>query len=137
MSIRGAQEQSDISCTVTFAESKKKLASLYLGTEVYLDGVIRSDAIASNDNHVEYALKDGDTLPEGLTLYPNGTIAGTPAKAGKTKFTVIASAQGCETDKCKYTITISEAKIAYISMTLEAATVGSEYHASVATAETP
>ena len=81
MSIRGAQEQSDISCTVTFAESKKKLASLYLGTEVYLDGVIRSDAIASNDNHVEYALKDGDTLPEGLTLYPNGTIAGTPAKS--------------------------------------------------------
>lgn len=137
MSIRGAQEQSDISCTVTFAESKKKLASLYLGTEVYLDGVIRSDAIASNDNHVEYALKDGDTLPEGLTLYPNGTIAGTPTKAGKTKFTVIASAQGCETDKCKYTITISEAKIAYSSMTLEAANVGSEYHASVATAETP
>lgn len=137
MSIRGAQEQSDISGTVTFAESKKELTSLYLGTEVYLDGVIRSDAIASNDNHVEYALKDGDTLPEGLTLYPNGTIAGTPTKAGKTKFTVIASAQGCETDKCKYTITISEAKIAYSSMTLEAATVGSEYHASVATAETP
>lgn len=137
MSIRGAQEQSDIAGTVTFAESKKDLTSLYLGTEVYLDGVIRSDAIASNDNHVEYALKDGDSLPEGLTLYPNGTIAGTPNKAGKTKFTVIASAQGCETDKCKYTITVSEAKIAYSSMTLEAATVGSEYHASVATAETP
>lgn len=41
-----------------------------------------------------YALKEGSSLPEGLTLSSDGIISGTPAKAGNYTFTIVATSGG-------------------------------------------
>lgn len=40
-----------------------------------------------------YSVKAGDTLPEGLTLSADGTLSGTPTKAGVYTFTICANAE--------------------------------------------
>lgn len=63
------------------------------GTNVFVYGAV--SASASNRQTVTYEVMDG-SLPSGLTLYPDGTLAGRTTQTGDYSFTVVASAEGCE-----------------------------------------
>ncbi len=56
----------------------------------------------------EYTLKNGSTLPEGLTLSTSGEITGTPLKSGMYTFTVTVSEDGAIGDEKEFTIYVSE-----------------------------
>ena len=58
-----------------------------------------------------YSIKEGSLLPEGLTLSENGTITGTPTKAGVYNFTVLANATGFEGDETELTLYVANADI--------------------------
>lgn len=138
VSVRGETEQSAVAGTVEFTfTDTKALSSCYAGTELFWQEVIADDAEASNDNYVTYALAEDADFPKGLTLYPNGTIAGTPEEDGTYTFTVIASADHCTPAVGEYEIEVDEAQVEFKSMTLDAATVGTPYEGSVATATSP
>lgn len=98
-----------------------------------------SVATATGAENIKYALKDGSTLPKGLTLSEEGTISGTPeTAAAEAKFTVVASAAGAESAEAQFTLTVKEKpvvpEIVYNSTSLPDGTVGTAYEASVATA---
>ena len=138
VSMRGQTEQSAVAGTIEFGfTGTKELTSCYAGSEVYMDAVLSDDAAASNDNYVTFALAEDEEMPDGLTLYPNGTIAGTPEKKGSYTFTVVASAENCTPAEGKYKMIVNEAKIEYKAATLEEATVGTPYEGTVAFASTP
>ncbi|MDD2575790.1 MAG: putative Ig domain-containing protein, partial [Acholeplasmataceae bacterium] len=58
-----------------------------------------------------YSLKEGSSLPEGLTLNENGTISGTPTTAGVYTFTVIANAEGYQSDERELTLYVANADV--------------------------
>lgn len=45
---------------------------------------------AQGSRNITYALKEGNTLPEGLSISKEGVLSGTPVEAGNYKFSVIA-----------------------------------------------
>ena len=65
-----------------------------------------SVALASGVDGITYSLKEGSSLPAGLTLAANGAITGTPSEAGEYTFTVVASAGG---EEAEATFTLSVA----------------------------
>ena len=58
---------------------------------------------------INYALKEGSSLPAGLTLSANGQISGTPTKAGVYTFSVVASADGKAGDETTFTLYVANA----------------------------
>lgn len=92
-------------------------------------------ATATGASDIRYALKEGSSLPAGLTLSQTGRLGGTPTTAAENvKFTVVASAEGVESAEAEFSITVTKQQISYRGTTLEEATVGQEYSRSVATA---
>lgn len=92
-------------------------------------------ATATGASDIRYALKEGSSLPAGLTLSQTGRLGGTPtAVAENVRFTVVASAEGAESAEAEFTITVAKQQISYRGTTLEEATVGQAYSRSVATA---
>ncbi len=65
------------------------------GGEMYITSVNMANGSASTT----YRIKDGDSLPEGLTMTDDGTIMGTPTKAGVYTFTILAEADGVVGDE--------------------------------------
>ena len=61
----------------------------------------------SGASGLNYSLKEGSELPEGLTLTTSGEIVGTPTKAGVYKFTVVASGEGIVGDEVTLTLYIA------------------------------
>ncbi|MDR2201735.1 MAG: glycoside hydrolase family 3 C-terminal domain-containing protein [Clostridiales bacterium] len=80
-----------------FILSYGKAGEVYEGTVDYAQGAAG----------ISYALKEGSSLPEGITLAANGDITGTPVKAGITEFTVVASANGFVGDEITLTLYIA------------------------------
>ena len=64
---------------------------------------------AQGAGNVTYTLKEGTSLPEGLTLSEDGVLSGTPTKAGVYNFTVVASADGKLSDEISLTLYIANA----------------------------
>jgi hypothetical protein len=62
---------------------------------------------ASGAGNIKYALKDGCALPEGLTLNEDGSISGTPTKAGIYYITVVVNADGKIGDETDLTLYIA------------------------------
>lgn len=92
-------------------------------------------ATATGADTVTYALKDGSSLPGGMTLSRTGRLGGTPtAVAEGHKFTVVASAEGFTDAEAEFTISVVRPSLTYRGTTLADATVGEEYSYSVATA---
>lgn len=60
------------------------------------------------DMEVQWNLSRGNTLPEGLALYADGTISGTPEKAGTSMIIVLATANGQTVSKT-LALTVEEA----------------------------
>lgn len=87
-------EEAEFSITIALAFNQIELAYGRQGYEYSA-----SVDTAQGSGSVTYALKENSILPEGLTLGSDGTITGTPAKAGTFVFTVVADAEGLEGDE--------------------------------------
>ena len=91
------------------------------------------DQPVPDESQIVYALKEGSTLPAGLTLTPGGTIVGTPTQtvSGHT-FTVVASSDFCQPVEAQFTISVG---LAFNDFDLADGTEGSAYYSSVAMAQ--
>lgn len=63
-----------------------------------------------NNNELTFELAEGSQLPEGLTLYSNGAIFGTPKASRVQSFDIIAHAAGCEDQRRTFTLNIMAAR---------------------------
>lgn len=93
-------------------------------------------ATVTNGAVVKYALAEGETMPEGLKLYENGTIFGVPAAATSSalKINLVATAERCEEAKARLTINIAPPPVPYAKfIKLETAMVGEAYTADLGT----
>ena len=96
-------EEIDLTITIGVAFNDFTLASGRNG--VAYNGSV---AQAQGKGSLTYEVTDG-TLPEGLTLAENGTLSGTPTKAGVYTFTVTASGEGVAGDSIELTLYIANA----------------------------
>ena len=96
-------EEIDLTITIGVAFNDFTLASGRSG--VAYNGSV---AQAQGKGSLTYEVTDG-TLPEGLTLAENGTLSGTPTKAGVYTFTVTASGEGVAGDSIELTLYIANA----------------------------
>lgn len=78
------------------------------------------------DRHLQYSLRAGDKLPQGLSISQEGRLVGVPMETGRYTFTVIASGENYETVEKTFTLLIG---IKYSDFELETAKVGSKYSA--------
>ncbi|MBO5328063.1 MAG: putative Ig domain-containing protein [Clostridia bacterium] len=62
---------------------------------------------AQGAGSLTYSIKEGSTLPEGLTLKEDGSITGTPTKAGVYEVTFVATADGKIGDEITLTIYVA------------------------------
>lgn len=73
---------------------------------------LQSVATATGMPGITYALKQGSSLPSGLTLAANGELSGIPDEvAENAKFTVVASAEGCDDAEADFTVTIEQGEV--------------------------
>lgn len=80
------------------------LPEMDVGKSVYLS---LADATSAEGLNIQYALKEGDSLPEGLTLSKYGILSGTPIRAyTDCEFTVVASAELAAPVETTYKITV-------------------------------
>lgn len=99
--------------TIRFKDTEFETKS-YIQGQKYIDiGMI--SASATNRAKISYELSDG-TLPSGLELYPNGTIAGTAGKAGESTFSITATAANCQPVTKEFTVAILNPQITYRSI---------------------
>lgn len=75
------------------------------------EGYNTSVNMANGSANIVYKLKDGDTMPDGLTLAEDGTISGVPTKAGIYVFTVMATADGAIGDEVTLTLYVANSDI--------------------------
>lgn len=104
--------------------------------EYYLNQTgVAAGVMSLNNNELTFELAEGSQLPEGLTLYSNGAIFGTPKASRVQSFDIIAHAAGCEDQRRTFTLNIMGSQVGYDnSMTLEGAIRGEAFDRSVATA---
>ena len=80
-------------------------------TESLADGIIGASYSAAleadSSTQVTWKLADGSSLPDGLTLNSDGTIAGRPTATGTTTFTVVATANGVSGEQ-ELTLTVND-----------------------------
>ncbi|MDY2626536.1 MAG: putative Ig domain-containing protein, partial [Coriobacteriales bacterium] len=82
-----------------------------------------------------FYLSGGESLPEGLSLAGDGTISGTPAKAGTYAFDVVAGGSEGSVGPVQLTLTVSDT-IAIATTSLDAALVNNAYTAQLASTTT-
>ena len=88
-----------------------------------------SVANATGSENITYSLKQGSTLPNGLTLTPQGSIVGTPnVVVTDHKFTVVASAPYCVDKEAEFTISVG---LSYENVELVDGMTGTNYNISV------
>ena len=68
---------------------------------------ISTQLLATGDGTLTYSLKDGSSLPSGLTLAANGLISGTATTDSATSFTVLVNDSQNQTTQQDITLTIS------------------------------
>lgn len=91
-----------------------------------------SVATAEGADDISYELKDGSTLPEGLT-FSNGAISGTPTAAVSEKaFTVVATSGDLKAE-AEFKLTVKAAAFAYVGEEVSVV-INTEANLSLATA---
>jgi len=98
------------------ADGAKELDTAYVGTQYVNQAGVAGNAAALNGNNITYALAGGDTLPEGITLYPNGALIGKADVREEKSFTVTATADHCETVTREFTLAVKPQRIRYESL---------------------
>ena len=99
---------------------------------------------ATGDTPITWALDEGSSLPEGLTLSPEGVISGTPTESGEFNFVVIAYNSSSKAMQ-EFTLNISPASTPItqdVTITTDSklpdATINTEYNKTLsATGNTP
>lgn len=99
-------EEAEFTLSVGLSFSNVELVSVRRG-----EGYNNSVNMANGAANIVYKLKDGDVLPEGLTLADDGTISGVPTKAGIYVFTVQATAEGAIGDEVTLTLYVANSDI--------------------------
>lgn len=140
--IRRAEE---VSGNGTITKFRAKTVSDAMVNEEYLllarDENTFATGEASNGASVSYKVAEtpaGNAMPAGLTLYPNGTVYGTPTEAKSTAVVITASAEGCPDVTARINFEVKAPKVPYqAAIKLDPATVGETYTASVASTEAP
>ena len=104
------------------------------------DPYIQNIGTATGMSDITYTLKEGSTLPNGLTLSSDGSLSGIPEEeATNLKFIVVASAKGATNKEVEFELTIEKGetkqddlgKIIFEDFTLPTGTVGTEYNQSI------
>lgn len=84
--------------------TKVDLPDVTVGSGVNVD---LGTAVSSSGRNVKYAVKAGDSLPEGLDLTPTGILSGTPTRAyDDYSFTVVVSSANAESLEVEYSMNI-------------------------------
>ena len=100
-----------------------------LATAKVTKSYCESVATAIGNENITYSLKDGSTLPAGLSLTAAGYIVGTPSSAVTDyKFTVVAKAPYCVEKETEFTISVG---LSYENVELPDAKSGANYSTSV------
>ena len=82
----------NVEAAITVTAESDDLSAAKVGTEFYAE--LNSSVYTSADyDSLVYSLKDGSSLPAGLTLSEGGIIEGTPEQAGTFTFTVVLTAK--------------------------------------------
>ena len=93
-------------------------------TESLPEGTVNqlySATLEVTGNNITWSLDSG-TLPDGLTLDSNGTIAGTPTAAGTSNFTVTATNDAGSASK-EYTLTIKAVSVTSLKLNKDSLTL--------------
>ena len=93
-------------------------------TESLPEGTVNqlySATLEVTGNNITWSLDSG-TLPDGLTLDSNGTIAGTPTTAGSSTFTVTATNDAGSASK-EYTLTIKAVSVTSLELNKDTLTL--------------
>ena len=93
-------------------------------TESLPEGTVNqlySATLEVTGNNITWSLDSG-TLPDGLTLDSNGTIAGTPTAAGTSTFTVTATNDAGSASK-EYTLTINAVSVTSLKLNKDSLTL--------------
>ena len=93
-------------------------------TESLPEGTVNqlySATLEVTGNNITWSLDSG-TLPDGLTLDSNGTIAGTPTSAGTSTFTVTATNDAGSASK-EYTLTIKAVSVTSLKLNKDSLTL--------------
>ena len=77
---------------------------------------VAGKAAALNENNITYALAEGSSLPDGLTLYPNGAIFGKADTRTECTFSVVASAAHCASVTRSFKLEVKPQRIKYQTM---------------------
>jgi beta-glucosidase len=86
-------------------------------SEATVDTEYTATIAATGSDSITYALKEGSTLPAGLSLAADGTITGTPTAEGVVMFKVIASAQGFADTEAAFVINVKAKVIPVLTFT--------------------
>lgn len=97
-------------------DGAKALDDAYVDVQYVNQAGVAGNVAALNNNAVTYALAEGSTLPEGLTLYPNGAIIGKASERVEAKFSVIATAGACQAVTREFSLTVKPQRIKYESI---------------------
>lgn len=79
-------------------------------------GVAYSQTLAASGGTGPYTFAATGTLPPGVTLAADGTLAGTPTTAGTFPFIVTATDSGGNTGSQQYTVTIGNAVVQSVTL---------------------
>lgn len=116
------------------AEGVKELDTAYVGLQYVNQAGVAGNAAALNGNNITYELNEGSTLPEGITLYPNGALIGKAMERSDCKFNVVAKADACEDVTREFSLSVRPQRIKYES-TNGVLTKGEPADYSIATAD--
>lgn len=97
-------------------DDAKALPDAYVDVMYVNQAGVAGNAAALNNNAVTYELAEGSSLPEGLTLYPNGAIIGKASQRSDARFSVVASANECEPLTREFTLSVKPQRIKYESV---------------------
>jgi len=116
------------------ADGAMQLSDAYVDVMYVNQSGVAGNAAALNNNAVSYALAEGSTLPEGITLYPNGAIIGKASTRVEKTFSVVASAQACEPITREFKLDVRPQRIKYESVS-GVLTKGEEANFDIAVAD--
>lgn len=105
--VASAKGADSVEATFTIKVSKFKLAfkSKDIANAIVGEEYTDSIATATGSDEITYALKEGSSLPDGLTLAEDGTISGiATSRVIGHSFTVVAKAEGFDTSEAEFVI---------------------------------
>ncbi len=122
-----APSQDNKTCTVTYEFPKTVLSiSIAEATLTGTMGTQFSTTLTATPNTDITWMKNGGVLPNGMSLYSDGTLSGIPAEAGSFTFKVIAANSNGASAEKEFTMVVNEVPTVWTD-TLTAGLVGKVY----------